>query len=118
MAKIEHRKDGEVNIAVVSSDEKVAVGLQSALDLAMAVKYETDASRIVMSKKAICDSFFILSSGVAGQILQKFIHYQIKIAVYGDFTQYTSQPLKDFLYESNQGHDFFLWQHEKRLYKN
>ena len=57
MAKIEHRKDGEVNIAVVSSDEKVAVGLQSALDLAMAVKYETDASRIVMSKKAICDSF-------------------------------------------------------------
>jgi hypothetical protein len=56
----------------------------------------------------ISDGFFILSSGVAGEILQKFINYHIKFAVYGDFSKYTSKPLRDFIYESNQGRDIFF----------
>ena len=46
--KIEHLKDLAMDIAVVSSDEKVIVEVQSALDLVMTVKYETGASRIVL----------------------------------------------------------------------
>ena len=41
-------------------------------------------------------------------MLQKFINYHIKAAIYGDFSHYTSKPLHDFLYESNQGKDFFF----------
>ena len=44
---IEYLKDNGIDIAVVSSDEMVIVDTQSALDLAMAVKYETGAERIV-----------------------------------------------------------------------
>ena len=40
--------------------------------------------------------------------LQKFINYQIKFAVYGDYSKYTSKPLKDFIYESNNGKDIFF----------
>ncbi len=106
--KIEHLKDEKTDIAVISSDEKVIVDVQSALDLAMTVKYETGAASIVIDKRLICEDFFILSTGVAGEILQKYINYQVKMAVYGDYSRYTSKPLKDFIYESNHGRDFFF----------
>lgn len=105
---IEHLKDDRTDIAVISSDEKVIVDVQTALDLAMTVKYETGAAAIVISKSAVCDDFFVLSSGMAGEILQKFINYHVRLAVYGDYSQYTSKPLKDFIYESNHGNDFFF----------
>lgn len=105
---IEHLKDNGVDIAVISGDEVVITDTQSALDLAMSVKYETGAERIVIDKNAICGDFFILSTGVAGEILQKFINYHVKMAVYGDYSRYNSKPLKDFMYESNCGKDFFF----------
>ncbi len=105
---IEHLKDNKADIAVISSDEKLIVDAQSALDLAMTVKYETGATDIVINKSAVCEEFFILSNGLAGEILQKFINYHIRIAVYGEYSQYTSKPLKDFIYESNNGNDFFF----------
>lgn len=105
---IEHLTDNGTDIAVISSDQKMIVDVQSALDMAMTVKYETNTTKIVIDKNLICDDFFILSTGIAGEILQKFINYQVKLAVYGDYSHYTSKPLKDFIYESNQGKDFFF----------
>ncbi len=107
---IEHLKDNGTDIAVISSDEKLIVDIQSALDLAMTVKYETGAAQIVINKSAVCEEFFVLSSGMAGEILQKFINYHVRIAIYGDYSQYTSKPLRDFIYESNNGKDFFFVQ--------
>ena len=95
-------------IAVVTSDSKVIEDTQSALDLVMTVIYEYGTQNIVISKDLICSDFFILSSGVAGEILQKYINYGGKIAIYGDFSHYTSKPLKDFIYESNKGKDIFF----------
>lgn len=106
--KIEHAKNGGVDIAVVSGDEIVIADAQSALDLVMTVKYETGADRIAIDKNVICGDFFILSTGIAGEILQKFINYHVKAAIYGDYSHYTSKPLKDFLYESNHGKDIFF----------
>ena len=105
---IEHLNINGMDIAVVSSDETVITDVQSALDLAMTVKYETGAANIVIGKKLVCEDFFILSTKLAGEILQKFINYRVKMAVYGDYSRYTSKPLKDFIYESNQGRDIFF----------
>ena len=105
---IEHLKDNGTDVAVVSSNERLITDTQSALDLAMTVKYETGASNIVIDKKEVCEDFFILSTGMAGEILQKFMNYHVKIAVFGDYSGYTSKPLKDFIYESNKGHNFFF----------
>lgn len=106
--KIETINNNNQTMAVVSGDEKIITDIQSALDLVMTVKYETDANKIVISKKSITEDFFILSSGLAGEILQKFINYQIKAAIWGDYSRYTSKPLQDFIYESNQGKNFFF----------
>ena len=32
----------------------------------------------------------------------------VRIAIYGDFSRYTSKPLKDFIRESNRGRDVFF----------
>lgn len=63
---------------------------------------------IAVDKKLITEDFFILSTGLAGEVLQKFINYGGRIAIYGDFSQYTSKPLRDFIYESNKGKDVFF----------
>lgn len=105
---IEHLKNNGIDIAVISSDGIIISDTRSALDLAMTVRYEAGADRIVIPKHAVCKDFFILSTGIAGEILQKLINYCVKMAIYGDYSHYTSKPLKDFMYESNAGKDFFF----------
>lgn len=97
-----------ITTAHVTADERVIIDAQTALDLMMTVNYETGTENIAISKNLIVDDFFILSSGLAGEILQKFINYGFRIAIYGDFSKFTSKPLKDFMYESNKGRDIFF----------
>lgn len=106
--KTEVIKKNNIEVAVVSSDELLITDVQSALDLIMTVKYETDCTNIAINKEAVVKDFFVLSTCLAGEILQKFINYGVRFAVYGDFSNYTSKPLKDFMYESNRGKDFYF----------
>lgn len=105
LTKIE--KNG-IACAVVNSNEIVITDAQSALDVLMSAKYDIGTKNIVVDKKLITEDFFILSKGLAGEILQKYVNYGGRIAIYGDYSHYTSKPLKDFIYESNQGKDVFF----------
>jgi hypothetical protein len=106
---IEKIERNGVLCAVVCSEEVVITDSQSALDLLMTAKYEAGTKNIIIDKKLIKEDFFILSSGLAGEILQKYINYGGRIAIFGDYSQYTSKPLRDFIYESNnKGHDVFF----------
>lgn len=106
--KTEKINKNGIDVAVVTGDNKLITDVGSALDLIATVQYETGTNRIVIDKSLIAEDFFILSSGLAGDILQKFINYHVKAAIYGDYSRYTSKPLKDFIYESNNGKDFFF----------
>lgn len=105
LSKIE--KNGVI-CAVVNSNELVITDAQSALDLLMTAKYDIGTKNIVIDKKLIVEDFFILSKGLAGEVLQKYVNYGGRIAIYGDYSHYTSKPLKDFIYESNKGKDVFF----------
>ena len=95
-------------VIYVESEELLITDAQSALDLMMTIKYEKDCSRIVIDRSNICDDFFRLSTGIAGEVVQKFINYHMKLAIVGDFSIYRSKPLKDFIYECNKGKDIFF----------
>ena len=97
-----------VTVAAVTASEKVITDPQSALDLIMTVKYDAGTKNIVLDKGVVAEEFFILSSGLAGEILQKFVNYGVRCAIYGDYSRYTSKPLRDFIYESNKGKDVFF----------
>ncbi len=106
--KIKQVEKNNVICAVIQSDDVVITDVQSALDVLMTAKYEFGTKNIVIDKKLITEDFFILSTGVAGEILQKYINYGGRIAIFGDYSRYTSKPLKDFIYESNKGKDVFF----------
>lgn len=105
LTKIE--KNG-IACAVVNSKEIIITDAQSALDVLMSAKYDIGTENIIVDKKLITEDFFILSKGLAGEILQKYVNYGGRIAIYGDYSHYTSKPLKDFIYESNKGKDVFF----------
>lgn len=97
-----------VSCAMIENTEKVITNVQSAIDLIVSANYEVGTKNIIIDKKLVNEDFFVLSTGFAGEVLQKFINYGGRIAVYGDFSHYTSKPLKDFMYESNKGKDIFF----------
>ena len=105
---IEKVTKNNTEIAVITADEKLITDVGSALDLVMTAKYETGTKNIAVDKECVADEFFVLSTGLAGEILQKFINYGVRFAVYGDYSRYTSKPLHDFIYESNNGKDVFF----------
>jgi hypothetical protein len=58
---------------------------------------------IVIPAARFTDEFFRLRTGVAGEILQKFATYQVRVAILGDISRQVreSSALRDFVYESN-----------------
>lgn len=94
--------------AEAESDCKVITDAQSAVDLLMSAKYELGTKNLLIAKRLVAEDFFVLSTGLAGEVLQKLINYGGRIAIYGDYSRYTSKPLKDFIFESNKGRDVFF----------
>ena len=95
-------------IAEVISEVSIINNTEDGLDLLGNLYYQ-GFDKIMIYQKNITPDFFDLKTGIAGEILQKFSTYRIRLAVIGDFSKYTSKSLKDFIYESNKGrHISFL----------
>lgn len=101
-------EENGVHCVLVEGDEPVITDAQSAIDLLMSAQYDGGSKDIVIPKQLIAEDFFVLSTGLAGEVLQKYVNYGGRMAIYGDYSRYTSKPLKDFMYESNKGRDFFF----------
>ena len=98
---IETHNINETKIAEVISDVYVINKFEDGLDLLGNLYYQ-GFDKIVIHEKNITPDFFDLKSGIAGEILQKFSTYRIRLAIVGDFSKYTSKSLKDFIFESNK----------------
>ena len=107
MDKVIHEING-VKIAVIHSDMPILTDAQTMLDLLATVFYEDECSRVAINEEAIVEDFFKLSTGMAGEMLQKVINYRQKFSIIGDFSKYTSKPLQDFMGECNRGRDIFF----------
>ena len=104
---------GKTDVAIIRSEEIIIYNVQSALDLIATVNYETGCNYMILNKTAVIEEFFDLKTKLAGEIIQKFINYKVKVAIVGDFSIYTSKSLKDFIYESNNGEDLFFLRNEQ-----
>jgi hypothetical protein len=98
----------ESGVAIVRSDAAVINDTPSALDLIATVQYETGLSDVAIYKEAVCEDFFNLRSGIAGEVLQKFMTYGFRVAIVGDFSMYESKALHDFIFECNNGQSIFF----------
>ncbi|MFZ3074356.1 MAG: DUF4180 domain-containing protein [Minisyncoccales bacterium] len=100
-----YQKEG-VKVARVVGDGVIIGKVQDALDLMVDPALE-GAHRIIIDRKNIAPDFFDLSTRLAGEILQKFVTYQVKLAIVGDFSN-ASESLKAFICESNRGNEIFF----------
>lgn len=96
------------DIVIINLEEFQIQTTQDALDLMATMRYEAGCEKLILSERHLDESFFDLKSGLASDILQKFINYQIKLAVIGDFERFSSKALHDFIYECNKGRHLFF----------
>ena len=63
------------------------------------------ANWVALDESRVAPAFFDLRSGIAGDVLQKFVNYRMKLAILGDISRYTdqSESLKALVRESNRG---------------
>ncbi|MBD2866456.1 DUF4180 domain-containing protein [Paenibacillus sp. IB182363] len=92
--------------------------VQDALDLMASISYNNNGCyKILINKSNITEDFFELKTGLAGDVLQKYANYKVKLAIVGDFDKYNSKSLKDFIYECNNGKQvFFLKDKQEALH--
>jgi hypothetical protein len=71
--------------------------------------WEERAKLLAIPVERLDADFFQLSTGIAGEIVQKFATYQMRVAIIGDISRYVeeSKSLRDFVRETNRGDQ--LW---------
>lgn len=99
--KFKEHNINSTKIAEVIADKIVINETQDAVDLLGNLYYQS-FEKVILHKKNITEDFFDLKTRIAGDILQKFSTYKVRLAIVGDFSQYTSKSLKDFIFESNK----------------
>ena len=95
-------KINDSGIAELSADEIIIRNADDALDLLGNVYYQ-GFDAMILHQKNITPDFFDLQNKMAGEMLQKFSNYRMRLVIVGDFAHFDSRSLQDFIRESNQG---------------
>ena len=91
-------------VAVIYSRFPIITDGRTALEFAV----NAGAYDIAVEKAAVAEDFFKLSTGVAGEVVQKFVNYGYRLAIFGDFSGYASKALRDYMYECNNGNHLYF----------
>ena len=95
-----HNLERNVIIAEILPESEIINTPEDLLDIMADAGYNGSTGIIVHSKN-LNKEFFDLKTGLAGEILQKFSNYRMKLAIIGDFAVIESKSLRDFIRESN-----------------
>lgn len=98
---ISHQTDG-LTFLEIRSEEQFINNVQDVLDL-FGELYGQYYDGIILYERNITHDFFDLQTRLAGEILQKFSNYRIRLVIVGDWSKYTSRSLEAFITESNRG---------------
>lgn len=100
-----------MNLIAAPEDERVAEVAATAVaisDLRDAVDMVGNAAlqgfeAVVLRQEQLPAAFFDLSTGLAGDVLQKFANYRLRVAIVGGFAEGGSESLRAFVREANRG---------------
>lgn len=94
-------------IAKPVSKDRVIKTAQDAIDLMGNADYQ-GARNVILEEGNLDPLFFDLRSGMAGEILQKYSNYHMKLAIVGEFGKFCSAALDAFIIECNRGNSVFF----------
>ena len=98
---ISHQTDG-LTFLEIHSEEQVIGSVENTLDL-FGELYGQYYDGIILYERNITPDFFDLQTRLAGDFLQKFSNYRVRLAIVGNWNKYTSNSLVAFILESNRG---------------
>ena len=101
---------GGVRVLLLKPEGAPMRGERDAIDLIGDALGE-DAAWVAIPPERLGDDFFVLSTRIAGDAIQKFVNYGLRLAIVGDIAHHVakSTALRDFVYESNRGrHVWFV----------
>lgn len=99
---------GTAIVAELIADGEVISTASHGLDL-VGNAYFQGAQGVVLYVHQLAPSFFDLKTGMAGEMLQKFSNYRMKLAIVGHFESTGNKAIHDFIRESNVvGHINFV----------
>lgn len=91
-----HRVGGET-VAELIGDTRIA-DVGQVLDL----MGDAPSHIILLHKEALDPRFFDLTTGFAGEVMQKAANYHLKLGILGDHTAYESRSLRSLIKECNR----------------
>ncbi len=98
--KIEIIQLDAIKIAEIVSDNLVISSKEDGVDL-LGDLYFQGFDKVILHQENIMADFFDLKTGIAGELLQKFSNYRVRLAIVGHF-DYQSKSMRDFIWESNK----------------
>ena len=114
------RISGSDDFRILHVDAKPVISTADAVNDVIGSAWGESISLIALPVARLDTEFFRLSSGLAGDVLQKFVNYRLPVAILGDISEYVadSDALRDFVWESNRGdHVWFLADEEELVAK-
>lgn len=98
------RQIGGASAYVCAADGPPLAGEREAVDL-VGEALGVGAELIVIPVERLGPGFLILSTRIAGEVIQKFVNYSFRVVFVGDVSEAVaaSDALRDFIRESNRG---------------
>jgi hypothetical protein len=98
-----------VPVLLCDAEGAPLAGPQDALDVIGAAFSRAEVVALPIDR--LDDRFFALRTGLAAEIMQKFVNYRLRLAIVGDISAHVaaSTALRDLMTESNRGrHVWFV----------
>ena len=97
-----------VPVLVCAADGPPLAAVQDALDVIGSAFSRSDV--VALPATRLDERFFTLGTGLAGEIMQKFVNYRIRLAIVGDISAHlaASSALRALVHESNQGRQIWF----------
>lgn len=98
-----------VPVLACAPDGPVLRGDRDVVDL-IAAALQHGADLVLVPAGRLTDEFFTLRTGLAGEIVQKFVNYRLRLAIVGDISRHVagSSALRDFVSEANRGNQVWF----------
>lgn len=95
-----HTTEKGITIAELLPGAAIIGSTEDLLDILADAGYN-GSTGLIIHAGTLSAGFFDLKTRLAGDILQKFSNYRMRLAIIGDFPEVKSKSLRDFIRESN-----------------
>jgi hypothetical protein len=91
-------------VLLCAEDGPQIKGEREASDI-LSAAWAEQATLVAIPVARLDADFFSLSTGTAGNIIQKFVNYQMQLAIIGDISRWMAEStaFRDFVVEANRG---------------